>query len=399
MASVSPSKPTPRSPPAPTTAASSWRASADPYTDSLMPLTCPTTTRALLALTIATTACKSNHDAAAGGTPDAAAAQAAALAATPTLPLPPDDIYHKDPCRYISQAEAESYLGPLLHAPYRGKDDHITADSTGSVCIYRAKDGHSIDVTAQWMDGKSEIKQFTRGFLNQFFVDDKGKTDTLSDVWDQAAIRDGTLYALKGDTLFQVDYAGSTAGLQGAAKLTADALNRLGKPLAYNGAAAATGVPGPLVAPRDPCSLLTGADIEPVMGRLVADPHGDESSCTYPTASGPVVLQVHWMNGFRSLFSDRSAATNAHAMTNQQFFNMDSAFANLNKGMAKPAQKGAPLPRSTDTTITGPWTDSRVGGVDGSLTVVKKDVSMEIQFMPYKPTAQLPLLTAAMNKI
>jgi hypothetical protein len=360
------------------------------------------TTRALVALTIATTACQAHHDAASSGTVDASAAAAAAasaIAATPSAALPPDDIYHKDPCRYVSQAEAESYLGPLLHPPYRGKDDHITADSTGNVCIYRAADGRSIDVSAQWMDGKSEIKQFTRGFLNQFFVDDKGKTDTLSDAWDQAAIRDGTLYALKGDTLFQIDYAGSTAGLAGGAKLAEDAINRLGKPLAYNGGAAVTGVPGPLVAPRDPCSVLTRADIEPVMGRLVADPKGDESSCTYPTASGPVVLQVRWINGFRALFSDRYAATNARAMTNQQFFNMDSAFANLQKGMAKQAKKGAPIPRSTDTTAAGPWTDSRVGGVDGSLTVVKKDVYMQIPFMPYKPTAQLPLLTAAMNKI
>src|ERR1700733_4781273 len=129
MASASPSKPTPRSPAAPTTAASSWRASADPYTDSLMPLTCPTTTRALLVLTIATTACKSNHDAAGGGGPPHAPGAQGAAPPPPSLPLPPDDIYHKDPCRYISQAEAESYLGPLLHAPYRGKDDHITADS------------------------------------------------------------------------------------------------------------------------------------------------------------------------------------------------------------------------------------------------------------------------------
>jgi hypothetical protein len=368
-----------------------------------MPLTRPTpTTWALLVLTMATAACRGHSDAASGTADvraEAAAAAASAIAATPSAALPPDDIYHKDPCRYVSQAEAESYLGPLLHAPYRGKDDHITADSTGNVCIYRAADGRSIDVGAQWMDGKSEIKQYTRGFLNQFFVDDKGKTDTLSDVWDQAAIRDGTLYALKGDTLFQIDYAGSTAGLAGAAKLAEDAINRLGKPLAYNGGAAATGVPGPLVAPRAACSVLTGADIEPVMGHLVGDPHDDGSSCTYPTASGPLVLQVRWINGFRSLFSDRSAAINAHAMTNQQFFNMDSAFANMHKGLAKQAQKGAPIPRATDTTATGPWADSRVGGVDGSLTVVKKDVYMQIPFMPYKPTAQLPLLTAAMNKI
>jgi hypothetical protein len=341
-------------------------------------------------------ACQTHHDSS-----SSAATVSSAATAAPPATLPPDDIFHKDPCRYVSQSETEQYLGALLHAPYRGTDDHITADSTGTSCIYRGKDGHSIDVTIIWMDGKSEIKPYTSGMLNQFFVDDKGKTDTLSDVWDEAAIRDGVLYALKADTLFEIDYGGSTAGLQGAAKLAEAAINRLGKPLAYNGAAAVAGVPGPLVAPRDPCTLLTTTDLQPVMGAQTAAPHGDESSCTWSTSGGPVVMQVRWINGFRGLFSDRAAALNAHAMTNQQFFNMDSAFAKIraDKRMAKLMKPGAPAPRATDTTIAGPWTDSRVGGVDGSMTVVKKDVSMQLQFMPYKPTAQLPLLTAAMNKI
>src|SRR5580658_374838 len=117
----------------------------------------------------------------AGTTPTGATASAG----TPAPP-PPDDIFHKDPCRYISQAETETYLGPLLHVPYRSANDLITPDSNGRFCIFRAKDGRSIDVSANWIDGQSQIKQFTQGFLSSIFVDDKGKTDTLSDVWDQA---------------------------------------------------------------------------------------------------------------------------------------------------------------------------------------------------------------------
>jgi hypothetical protein len=342
----------------------------------------------------------SHHDSSAGTSTTDAASTAAALAATPSAALPTDDVWHKDPCRYVSQAEAEAYLGPLLHAPYRGTDDHITADSAGAVCVYRGKDGRNIGITAQWMDGKSEIKQYTNGsFLNKFFVDDKGKTDTLSDVWDQAALRAGTLFALKGDTLFSIDFSGSTAGLMGATKLAEDAINRLGKPLTYNGAAATQGVPGPLVAARDACTALTRAEVEAVMGPLTADPQGDGSSCHYPSANGEVVLQVSWVNGFRNLYNDRSAALNAHALSNQQFMNVDSAFALMHKGMAGKTKKGQRLPSANDSTVTGPWTDSRLAGFDGSLAVVKKDVYMMIPYMPRKPDAQIALLTTAMNKI
>lgn len=149
------------------------------------------------------------------GTP---AASATASAGTPAPP-PPDDIFHKDPCRYVSQAETEAYLGPLLHAPYRGTDDLITPDSNGRFCLYRAKDGRSIDVSANWIDGQSQIKKLTTGFLASLSVNDKGKTDTLSDVWDQATIKDGSLFALKGDTLFEIGYGASKAGLAGATKL------------------------------------------------------------------------------------------------------------------------------------------------------------------------------------
>ena len=342
--------------------------------------------------------CRSHSDAAASA---ASADTTAAVATTAAPAIPPDDIWHKDPCRYVSQAEAETYLGPLLHTPYRAATDHISADSNGHVCLYRAKDGHSLEVSADWMDGKTTMKQYTQGFLSKFFVDDKGKTDTLSDAWDQAAIRDGTLFALKGDTLLHIDYAASTAGLTGAAKLAEDAIGRLGKPLAYNGVADMRGVPGPLVAPRDPCSVLTRAQVEKVMGPLTADPHSDAGSCTFPSTSGDLVLQVAWINGFRALFSARAAATNASAMNNQQFgLNMDKAFAAMNqsKQLRKIVGKDATLPTGRDTTVAGPWADSRLGGVEQTTEVVKKDVYMELPLIR-KPGAAVALLTSAMNTI
>jgi hypothetical protein len=249
-----------------------------------------------------------NGAAATSGSPGASASNAASAA------LPPDDIFHKDPCRYVSQAETEAYLGPLLHTPYRGTDDRITADSNGRFCLYRGKDGRSIVVSAEWLDGAKEMKQYTQGFLSKIFVDDKGKTDTLSDVWDEAAIRDGTLFALKADTMFAIAYGASKADLVGATKLAEDAIGRLGKPLAYNGATAAAGVPGPLVAARDACTVLTRKEVEAVMGPLTADPTSEGTVCHYPTSLGMINLTVAWTGGFQAIFSDRGAMNNAHAM-------------------------------------------------------------------------------------
>lgn len=344
--------------------------------------------------------CKSNGDA--NGTTTSAGTTASAGPAA-TYTIPPDDIFHKDPCRYVSQAEAEVYLGPLIHAPYRVGEDHVTGDSTASSCIYRAADGRSIEVSALWMNGKDELKQYTSGFLSKFFVDDKGKTDTLSDVWDQAAIRTGTLYALKGDTLFEIDYGSVKAGLPAAAKLAEDAIGRLGKPLAYNGGAATVGAPGALVTPRDPCTVLTRAEVEAVVGGpMTADPTADgNTACHYPFAGGTLVLHVGWTNGYRSLFESRSAMKNAHTMTNQQFFNMDSAFAAMHnsKTLAKMNKNGVRLPTANDSTVTGPWADSRVDAFDGSVSVVKKDVVMTLPLIEGKLDKAVALLTTAMNKI
>jgi hypothetical protein len=331
----------------------------------------------VLALVLAV-ACRSHSDA------GQVTSGASAVAGTPA-----SDIWHKDPCQLLSRHDAEIAIGPLLHDPYRADDDHITADSAGGVCLYRAADGHSVEVSATWLDGKTKIKMYTQGLLPMVLADDKGKADTLSDVWDEAAVQIGTLYALKADTLVEINYAASGLSLIGATKLAEAAIGRLGKPLAYNGAAATHGVPGPLVTPRDPCSALTRAEVERVLGRLTADPASAHDHCTYATAAGLVRLDIEWTNGFRQLFEDRGAERNAASLVTKQFQPM---LAPNGTAAAVPSHDSASVP----DTVTGPWTDSHRSG---RLEVVKKDVYMRLYLEQIRTDQAIALLTMAMSKI
>jgi hypothetical protein len=85
-------------------------------------------------------------------------------------------------------------------------------------------------------------------------------------------------------------------------------------------------------------------------------------------------------------------------MINQQFFNLDTGMKKMHEGLQKKMAPGTQLPSATDSTIAGPWDDSRLAGLDGSFTVVKKDVYMQLPLIR-KQGAAVALLTTAMNKI
>jgi hypothetical protein len=311
--------------------------------------------------------------------------------------MPATDLFSKDPCQLVTRAEVEAFIGPLIHDPYRGGDDHITADSTGDVCLYRAVDGRSVEVSVVWLDGKTKIKEYTDGLLSKLNVNlaDKGKADTLSDVWDEAAVQESSLYALKADTLIQIDYEAAMMPLGNAAKLAEDAIGRLGHPLAYSGGRATIGAPGPLVAARDPCTVLTKSEVEAVLGPLKADPVSDGNSCQYQTATRNASLWVSWTGGFRSLAGGRGAQANASALLGKQFMNPEDMKKAL-AGRAKYYQKAGADNLDLDTTVAGPWTDSRR---TQDMEVVKKDVDMKMSLTQVTVAQATALLTTAMNKI
>ncbi len=286
------------------------------------------------------------------------AAPQAETAATPTAS-------RRDPCSLVSQVEIEKLIGPLGEAPYRVKDRW--PDPSGDTCMYRAKDQRNVTVHVDWDEGQLYFDGFAAmgGKVEGALGTADFASDTLEGSWDDAATPFGQFIALKRPTAVHVDVLGSRLDLGGAAKIASIALGRAGAPLDYDGAAAARKHPPPTM--RDPCSLVTRAEVEQLMGPLRADPEpsGDRKSCNFPlggeTPSSQFdrVLEVQWADGFYAL-----------------------GFERLSTGMATKVMRldpgaGDPTLSANAAGEKEPW-DERTTLIGGQVTVVKRDVMLKL---------------------
>jgi hypothetical protein len=341
----------------------------------------------------------------------------------------------KDPCVLVSRVEAEKVLGPLMADPYRVGGDK-KPDPKGSACLYRSASGQSIKIEPTYSGGQMAMKMFrmTGGLTNQVMIDESGQADTLEGDWDDVRVDFGMLHALKGDVMIEVDANSSKAGAFGAGELADIAIKRLPHPLDYDGAKAAERAPGPLVAPRDPCTLVTKEEAAAILGPLVGEPTSSSSGCTFPIknplgplANGPmpVVLQVEWTGGYEALAgAKRSTATvmqkvggnleMAHGQVGgpggnkvekkgmgEQAEAVDSDLEKMRKMMGAlgaSTEKGS-LQLKTDTTsLKGPWDEAAIlAGI--SFIAVKKDVSMSMDLRLLGEDKAIALVTKAMGRI
>jgi hypothetical protein len=340
-----------------------------------------------------------------------------------------------DPCVLVSRADAEKYLGPLMADPYRvGGDKKPSA--TGSACLYRATSGQSIKIEPTYSGGQMAMKMFRMGgqLTNQVMVDESGQADTLEGDWDDVRVDFGMLHALKGDVMIEVDANSSRSGAVGAAALADIAIKRLPHPLSYDGAKAAEHAPGPLVTPRDPCSLVTKEEAAAILGPLVGEPKSERGGCTFPIksplgplANGPmqVVLQVEWSGGYEALAgAKRSTATvmekvggnleMAHGQVGgpggdklekkqlgDQAAPVDSDLEKMRHimGALGAATEEGSLKLKTDTTsLKGPWDEAAIlAGL--TFIAVKKDVSMAMDLRLLGADKAVALVTKAMGRI
>ena len=341
----------------------------------------------------------------------------------------------KDPCVLVSRAEAEKYLGPLMADPYRvGGDKKPSAQ--GSACLYRAASGQSIKIEPTYSGGQMAMKMFrmTGSLTNQVMVDASGQADTLEGDWDDVRVDFGMLHALKGDVMIEVDANSSRAGAIGAAGLADIAIRRLPHPLSYDGARAAEHAPGPLVAPRDPCSLVTKEEAAAILGPLVGAPTSSGGGCTFPVknplgplANGPmpVVLQVEWSGGYEALANAKRSTETvmqkvggnmemAHGQVGgpgggklekkplgDQASAVDSDLEKMRKmmGALGASTEEGSLKLKTDTTsLKGPWDEAAIlAGI--SFIAVKKDVSMAMDLRLLGEDKAIALVTKAMGRI
>jgi hypothetical protein len=327
--------------------------------------------------------------------------------------------YHalEDPCILVTRAEVEKYIGPLRADPWR----------EGSKCVYDAASGRSVTLDVSYSGGKAAMKMMKAvgGLTNLAIVDESGKADTLDGDWDQVRWQYGSLAALKGDVMVDVDVEASRAGPVGGAELANIALKRLPSPLHYDGDAAAAHKPGPLVAPKDPCSLVTKDEATAILGKLVGDPTSDEHSCTFtvpsPLREGttmPVELQVQWKGGFYDFGQEKEASGLAQksfigptmdgsgvgqleekAKTDTQARkDLEQVRATMS-GMGGPALKDGSLEFKTDTSVTGgPWDEAAV--LSGfTFAAVKKDVFMKMDLRLLGEPKAKALVAKAMSRI
>ena len=307
-----------------------------------------------------------------------------------------------DPCTLLTRGEAEQVLGALRHDPYRSDGSGAPAPD-GSTCRYETQTGRHLGMEVSWDGARIGMRAIGLGaqIASPVFGSDSAQLGAVRGHWDEVHLIPGHLMARKGDAMVDMDYMGSRAGLPGAARLADLALDRIGSPLPYDGAAAARTAPGPLVTPRDPCTLLARGDVEAIVGKLASDPapDPDQSGCTYTLAATrglggqEVHLAVQWRDGFAALESARSTAAlvqqhvgvnvPAGAAADSQF----GRFMGQVQGALRSQGIGTQMSETgvaTDTAVAGPWDEaSLVAGV--GFSAVKEDVllSLDLRTIPY----------------
>jgi hypothetical protein len=358
------------------------RAPADP----------PSVCRPWLLLTVmlgalALTACSSRHS------PPGAAQTAPAASDTASAD-------EQDPCGLLDPKEAEAALGaPLATPPFRSSNGDPF--SNGDECTYEDAHFRRIVVGVEWDGASAGWKMMgnlqsmvnqgpTKGMLHLADGSD------LAGTWDEARVEGCCKFtALLGDQSVSVDVEDSTVGVPEAAKLADAALKRLQKPLSIDSkqtvAAAKDYEAAHRVKRRDPCSFLTRAEAEAIIGPLAADPKPSEGSCEYDAIVSPgrlpaqVVISVGWTSGYQELRENTSLR--------QGFLKGFTAGMPHGKDVAA-ALSGGALPAS-------PYWEVAYSGATraGGLGAVKNDVMIGVDAMGVPHEQTMKVLETAMSKL
>lgn len=305
-----------------------------------------------------------------------------------------DEPSERDPCSLLEPKEVEAVLGaPLAVPPYRETNGTPRAD--GETCIYQDAHFHNIQVDIDWEGGAMVWKmlgtvaamtnQHAKGMLHLADGSD------IAGEWDEARIQNCcTFKALRGDQVVSVDFGGTlSVTVPQAATLADAALKRLDKPLPVQGSQAAAAIEYAKVhryKQVDPCTLLTRAEAEAVVGPLAGDPTSEKGICTYKPAGHPEQafdLKVGWTDGFRD-FREKSTLMNN--------FNKSFTVATL---QAAGAPVTAAEPRNEANAaweISGP-------SIAPGWCAVQNDAMVTLNTVFLKHEQQLALLAKAMSKL
>jgi hypothetical protein len=309
-----------------------------------------------------------------------------------------DEFHYDDPCSLLEPKEVEAALGaPLGTQPYRAWNGNPAPN--GPDCVYQTAKLQQITFTVTFKDGAQAYRftGFARKLLGNAPTDAAKQAFKLDDgtelagEWDEAnltAMNCCIFNALRADQMITIDFTGSQTSLRQAATLVDTAFRRIDKPLKLDGASNVAAAKAFLqTRPKEvsPCTLVTQAEAEAILGALAAPPKANgTSSCDYQLAPkdgmpGFTSLSFNWRGGNAAFRSD------AHV-----------------GGIAGMAMGGAASPKEEPSLPAGapgdPW--ERGGMFGNDFMAIKKDVRVKViqQGMIDHDKAKA-LAAAAMRKI
>lgn len=312
----------------------------------------------------------SKGDTASGSAAGSNAATTTEIATTSSVQTQPAN---PDPCGWMTQAEVELITGPLTRAPFRNHGtEAMRPDDKGDACAYVVPSANNstlpsgIYVEVATHDGTqltSGVMGALRGVGN-WLPPGYSLADTgVAGPWDEAAGSGKRLFVAR-----QGDAAVVLTGLGWG--LPKDQLGALAAKLLAKIPDQPSQAPPPRrdagddeALPGDPCSFVTAAEAEQVLGKLTVPPYrsrtttsmasAEGGSCSYRTAKHRVfVLSPTWTGGKDQL--------KMAAITGQQT-------AKILGGTAEA------------DTLEGPW-DQVAGGPSGEIYFLKGDALIAMQY-------------------
>jgi hypothetical protein len=332
-----------------------------------------------------------------------------------------------DPCSLLEPKEVEAVLGaPLGTPPFRARGPYEPAVD-GDQCVYKTADFHYITLSVTFTGGAQAFsmvnmsKKLVGGAadpslnkaIKQSFKLDDGTE--LTGEWDEASLMPMNcciFEALRADQLIEIDFTGSSATLRQAASLIDAAYKRIDTPLKIDGGAnvaAAAELEKRRVQPVNPCSLLSRAEVEAVIGKLIADPVAQgKDSCSYevPPAGIRQVYELHftWRNGYYDWRQNGHVAKIAGGTIAKMSGDVVEKMLQHELG-AQGAAEARPASEAEVNAIIGghevaandAWERAADQGM--GFAAVKKDVLVTIDLRGVKEAAARALVAAVMRKI
>lgn len=277
-----------------------------------------------------------------------------------------------NPCIWLSQAEAESIMGKLDRAPARNHDEQeLKADPKGKVCAYVASStppstipsGVYVEVATHDGMGMATGAMVALRAVGTWLPPGYSPKDTgVAGPWDQAAGFGKRLFtARQGDAAVMLTGIGYGIPKEQLGTLAAKVLAKIPDIPAAAPPPRSDG--DREIPPGDPCSFVTAAEAEKVLGKLAVAPYrsrtstsmADENggSCSYRTSKHRVlVISPTWEGGQNEL--------KMAAITSQQTSKILGGSAEAD-------------------TLEGPW-DQVAGGPSGEVYFLKRDQLIAIKY-------------------